>query len=274
MPMSQNGWRAGTPEEVGGLDKSTVDGVAFPQGVRRGDVATVLHYVAHQFHVTVEHLVSGWCWGYHYKEIEGSDELSNHASGTALDLNAPRHPMGRRGTFSGAQVAGIRRILDYCDGVIRWGGDYTGRADDMHFEIVKGADSVAKLAAKINGTPAPAPRPPAGRPAPRPEVAFPLPRGYYFGPDNGEDASVSGVYGRHFKGHTDRYWLQTWTNQLRRRGWPIGKGRRWLADAGNDGRFGAEYDALVRAWQRDQGLAVDGRLGARSWTAAYKNPVR
>lgn len=272
--LSQNGWTAGTPEQIGGLDTSPVAGVTFPQGVRRGPVAVVLHYFALRFHQEVEHLVPGWCWGYNYRPIEGSTELSNHSAGCAVDLNAPRHAMSKRGTFAAAQVAAIHRILDDCDGVLRWGGDYTGRADEMHVEIVGSAAAVAKLAAKITGQPAPTPPSKTGRPAPGPEISYPLPRRYYFGPESGGDQSVSGWHGRMFAGHTDRYWLQTFANQLRRRGWAIGKGRRYLHDAGNDGKFGAEYDALVRAFQRDQALPVDGELGPRTWAAAWRNPIR
>ncbi|MCX4468973.1 M15 family metallopeptidase [Micromonospora sp. NBC_01655] len=274
MPLSQNGWKAGSPEQIGGLDTSKVAGVAFPQGVRRGPVATVLHFLAYQLHTRVEPLHPGWCWGYHYKQIEGSDDLSNHASGTAVDFNAPEHPMGKRNTFSPAQRAEIRKILAELDGVVRWGGDYTGRPDDMHFEIVGSVAQVERLAARLAGKPTPTQPSKPARPAPGPEITYPLPKRYFFGPESGGDQSVSGFHGRRFAGHTDRYWLQTWANQLRRRGWSIGQGRRYLTRAGNDGRFGTEYNQLVRAFQRDQGLQVDGELGPRTWQAAYRNPIR
>jgi hypothetical protein len=151
MATSQNGWKASPDKAAIGIVSPKVAGVSFPQGVRGGDVATVLMWVAERFHKTVEPLRAGWCWGYHHKKIEGSSQLSNHASGTAIDLNAPAHPMGRSGTFSAKQVRAIRSILDYCDGVVRWGGDYSTRPDEMHFEIVRGAAEVARLAAKIKG---------------------------------------------------------------------------------------------------------------------------
>jgi hypothetical protein len=152
VPHSQNGWVAGAVHEVGGLDTSPVPGttIKLPQGVRRGDVATVLHYVAERFHHTVEPLHAGQCWGYAYRKIRGSSTaLSNHASGTAIDLNAPAHPLGAHGTFSPAEVAAIRRILAFCDHAVRWGGDYHGRKDEMHFEIVGSASDVALVAKKI-----------------------------------------------------------------------------------------------------------------------------
>jgi hypothetical protein len=48
MAHSQNGWSAGTSSAIGGLYTTNVPGtqVRLPRGVRRGDVATVLLYVA------------------------------------------------------------------------------------------------------------------------------------------------------------------------------------------------------------------------------------
>jgi hypothetical protein len=137
VATSQNGW----PVDASGSsqDRSAVAGVTFPNGVRKGDVATVLFEVARR------------CWGWFVKVIEGGTSVSNHASGTAIDLNAPDHPLGSRGTFSAAKVAAIRRILSDLGGVVRWGGDYSGRADEMHFEINAGAAAVKALADKIRG---------------------------------------------------------------------------------------------------------------------------
>lgn len=130
-------------------NRGTVAGVAFPNGIREGDVHTVLSYVIREFNHRVEPVTSPGCWGWFVKEIEGSDQISNHASGTAVDINAPRHPLGARGTFTAVQRDAIRAILRYCDGVVRWGGDYTGRADEMHWEIVGNRTRTKALAAKI-----------------------------------------------------------------------------------------------------------------------------
>lgn len=149
MATSQNGWPV---DETGaGQDRTAVAGVTVPNGVRRGDVAVVLHHLMTRFDQEVEPLVPGHCWGWFVKKIEGSTVVSNHASGTAIDLNAPAHPMGVRNTFTRMKQGRIRGILADLDGVVRWGGDYTGRPDDMHFEIVKGAAAVRALASKIRG---------------------------------------------------------------------------------------------------------------------------
>jgi hypothetical protein len=142
---SQNGWAAN--------DRSVVASYQLPGGriaIRAGDVSIVLLWVANQFHQRVEPLVWPGNWGYAERTVRGSSTtLSNHASGTAVDLNAPRHPLGKRGTFNAGQVREIRQILDYCEGVVRWGGDYTSRADEMHFEVNANAAAVRRLADKI-----------------------------------------------------------------------------------------------------------------------------
>lgn len=80
----------------------------------------------------------------------GASSLSNHSSGTAFDWKAPSHPLGAVNTFSRAQISTIRAIVNVeCAGAVRWGGDYSGRKDEMHFEINKGAAAVSALADRI-----------------------------------------------------------------------------------------------------------------------------
>lgn len=237
LSTSQNGWSAGTTAQIGGLDTSYVPGtkVKLPQGVRKGDVATVLLYVASQFHKTVEPLHAGWCWGYNYRKISGSASLSNHSSGTAIDLNAPNHPMGARGTFSTAKVAAIRRILSFCEGVVRWGGDYTGRKDEMHFEIVKNAAAVAKLAKKIKTASAPKPTTPA-----KPAATGTMCKGKL------RPELKRGAKGEHVR------FLQA------------------MIGAKVDGDFGVATEARVRWYQAMRGLKVDGIVGPRTWAEIDK----
>jgi peptidoglycan hydrolase-like protein with peptidoglycan-binding domain len=234
MSTSQNGWSAGTPAQIGGLDTGYVPGtkVKLPQGVRKGDVATVLNYVAAQFHLHVEPLHAGWCWGYNYRKIEGSSSLSNHASGTAIDFNAPNHPMGARVTFSTAKVTAIRKILAYCDGVVRWGGDYSGRKDEMHFEIVKNAAAVAKLAKKIKTGSVTKPSTPA--------VTGTLCKGKL------RPELRRGAKGEHV------LFLQK------------------MIGAKADGDFGPATESRVRWYQQMRGLGVDGVVGPRTWAQINK----
>jgi hypothetical protein len=164
MPLSQNAWSAN--------DRSVIASYQLPGGkvaLRKGDVSVILLWCANRFHETVEPLRWPGIWGYAERTIRGSStSLSNHASGTAVDLNAPAHPLGRAGTFSADQVRAIRQILVFCEGAVRWGGDYSGRKDEMHLELVTTAAGARHVADKIRGAipasaPAPAPVLPTSR---------------------------------------------------------------------------------------------------------------
>lgn len=149
MPSSYNGWTASRDRKAIGVVPFKVAGIDFPGGVKGGDVATVLGYVAEQFHRRVERLVSPGCWGYNYRQNRNANNLSCHASGTAIDLNAPKHPNGQFPTFTPKQVTAMREILAEVDHAVRWGYDFTGTKDPMHVEIVVNAATLAKVAAKI-----------------------------------------------------------------------------------------------------------------------------
>lgn len=127
---SQNGW----PVHV---DQSKLVPLSYVTGrVASGDVHTILAHFCAWFDAHVEPITKGHSWGYAYRAIRGqSSGYSNHASGTAIDINAPKHPLGSSGTFTAAQAAAIRAQLKKYDGALRWGGDYSGRKDEMHFEI-------------------------------------------------------------------------------------------------------------------------------------------
>ena len=151
--LSQNGWEAGDRTKVK-LTTVTVPGTSTRLPVRAGDVATVLLWAATRWHREVEPLVEPGNWGYAYRAIRGATTLSNHASGTAIDLNAPKHPLGTNpeANFTKDQIKAVRRIVADSGGVLRWGGDYTGRKDGMHLEINAGPAAVAALAARIRAT--------------------------------------------------------------------------------------------------------------------------
>jgi hypothetical protein len=155
MEKSYNGWTASrNPRDFGGIAPLIVAGEAFAPGVRSGDVWTVLHYVAEQVNARVEPLHKpGWHdadeWGFCYRQNRNAANLSCHASATAIDVNSERHPNGRRGTFSNVQAMNIHKILSEVEHVVRWGGDFTGTADEMHFEICDSAAAVKRVADRL-----------------------------------------------------------------------------------------------------------------------------
>lgn len=153
---SYNGWPVGSPASVINVGSHLIPGTSIQLQLKNGDVATVLTYVAARFHSEVERLISYQCGGYSYRRnVNNTSVWSNHASGTAMDLNWDVHPNGApvsRG-FTTGEVAAIRRILGDCGGVVYWGGDYRGTVDAMHFEIdVRPPDvDLSRLAARIRG---------------------------------------------------------------------------------------------------------------------------
>lgn len=147
MPFSQNGYTAG--------NENLLTHINIPGGgrlrVRKGPVAVVFQYLVDRFAAEVEPIYGPVLddWGYAFRDIRGGTALSNHASGTAIDLNAIQHPMGKHGTFAPHEAAAIRAILRDLDGVVRWGGDYSGRPDEQHFEINASSARVTAVAARL-----------------------------------------------------------------------------------------------------------------------------
>lgn len=158
--QSSNGYPASpNPADIGVVPFS-VRGVAMPGGVKGGDVETILRYVAEQFHLHVERLHPGWCWTYNFRPNRNNPlQLSDHSSATAEDLNAPAHPNGAHGTFSAKQLRQIRMILAFCEGTVKWGGDYHNTKDEMHWGIsdVTTRADVRRVARKIRALGKPSP---------------------------------------------------------------------------------------------------------------------
>ena len=149
---SYNGWPVGTPASAIGVQNFVVPGTTVTLPIKAGDVATVLLYVAQRFNAEVEPLQGWQCFGYDYRaNVNNPSVWSNHASGTAIDLNAANHPNGATASFTAVQTAAVRRILAFCGKVVYWGQDYTGVVDGMHFEInvPPGDPSLARLATRI-----------------------------------------------------------------------------------------------------------------------------
>ena len=119
----------------------------------RAEIAPLLVGFARDFHAHVQPLHAGWCWGYAFRPVRGGTTPSFHSAGLAIDLNAPTHPLGRRGTFKPERQRIIRQLASRYG--LRWGGDYRFRADEMHFEVILNRRGALDLAATIQHRPAP-----------------------------------------------------------------------------------------------------------------------
>jgi hypothetical protein len=199
------------------------------------------------FHKTIHHIDTGQLddWGYAERDIigMGSTDISNHASGTAMDLDATAHPLGKYNTFNSLQISLIERKLKEYGGVIRWGHDYSGRKDEMHFEINKGYAAVKAQADRIrakNGHPAP-----TATPAPSKSIVPPFP-----GNLNALTTQKNG-------------YLLKWQDQMHKRGWAIHP----------DGNGGPETARVCVQFKHEKKILPYSEIIDRAtWTAAWKAP--
>jgi Putative peptidoglycan binding domain/D-alanyl-D-alanine carboxypeptidase len=230
MATSQNGWPASDNRAALGVKSFTVPGYPTVALAVRGDIAPLLLEMARWFFTNVEKPVMPGCWGYCYRPVRGATTgLSNHSSGTAIDLNAPRHVLGQRGTVP----PGKRQPISQKAATIglRWGGDYTGRVDEMHFEVVVSPATARNLVTRLQHPPAPTPTPtptPAGRPT--------LAQGAH-------GAAVQSV------------------QRVLNRWYPS------LPQLAVDGEFGPSTRARVMYFQRRVHLFADGIVGPNTWRA-------
>ena len=149
MLTSHNGWTASKdPAEID-VKSYLVPGTKIKLRCA-ATCAPLLITFAAEFHAHVEPIDVGALddWGYAFRNIRGSaDKLSNHSSGTAIDLNAPSHPLGHSGTFNPMQIVLIQALCKKYG--LKWGGDYKGRKDEMHFEIDLTPEKASALITKL-----------------------------------------------------------------------------------------------------------------------------
>ena len=146
MLTSANGWPASADPEAIDIVRKRVPGTDLKLRVAK-PVAPLLIGFAAEFHKLVEPIDESKTlddWGYAYRKVRGSNTVvSNHSSGTAIDLNATQHPLAAVGTFNENQVRVINRLCRKYG--LRWGGNYRNRKDEMHFEIALNAVQVETL---------------------------------------------------------------------------------------------------------------------------------
>ena len=146
---SYNGYPASKdPKEIG-IKSYSVDGTALRLRCANS-VGPLLAAFAAEFNKLIEPIDGGTLddWGYAFRMVRGTtDRLSCHSSGTAIDLNATKHPLGKYDTFPAEKVPMIRALAKKYG--LKWGGDFKSRPDDMHFEVnvtpAKAKELITKL---------------------------------------------------------------------------------------------------------------------------------
>lgn len=158
--MAHSSWGSGWPDCNGGLIDSSfeVDGTRFPGGVRYElvDLCTrlVRETKSRGYLFGTDDDPSYGCWGYSCRCISGSSSPSNHSWGLALDINAPSNP------YTSPLVTDMPDWMPelWNEYGFRWGGDYSGSQDAMHYEFMGSVSDAANETARaqangIGGTP-------------------------------------------------------------------------------------------------------------------------
>lgn len=274
MATSQNGWPV-----LSGYSDPKLTRTPFITGkVLSGDVEWILNDFVEWFHKNVEALDKGIAddWGFAPRPIKGTSVISNHASGTAIDLNAVRYPMFRD-NMDAAKEAKIRARLRRYSGAIRWGGDYrTGRIDQMHFEINVSPARLRTIVAALKGGIIPAGSKPIVKPSGKPaakvakQTAKNPPNGSTTFPTDYDDLAADGQFKDFSVGALQilmraigRRNNQRWDGDLGKRGWK--DVQEWLKglhyyDRAIDGDPG---EHTIKALQRF--LADRGFLDLSKW---------
>lgn len=154
MANSQNGYPA-LQANSSKLHKWVIPGADRYFLLRNGSAGFLLAHLALWYHEKIQRLnLKGdpWDeWGYAYRAIRDAHDLSNHASGTAEDLNSSRYPLGRH-VIKHWRKLRIHAHLRLYKRAVRWGGDYNSRLDEMHFEINKPLPFVERVARRLMKT--------------------------------------------------------------------------------------------------------------------------
>ena len=131
---SPNGWQASEDRKAIGIQSFSIPGTSLKIACASA-VAPILVAFCKEFNELVEPIDEGQRddWSFAFRMTRGSDKvLSNHSSGTAVDLNAIKNPLGKSNTFTKDQTNTIQLLLVKYG--LAWGGKWK-RPDPMHFEI-------------------------------------------------------------------------------------------------------------------------------------------
>ncbi|QRY51721.1 M15 family metallopeptidase [Mycolicibacterium septicum] len=130
LTHSSNGWPM---VDEGSCTWVKIPGTSVTLQIQNGQPLAILRAFAADFNAYVEPLrdADSACW-----TPTNSVSSSNHLSGTAMDLNWGDHPFySNYGGYTPAEIATVRELLDFYEGFMFWGQDWTNPKDCMHFQL-------------------------------------------------------------------------------------------------------------------------------------------
>ncbi|MBF4194686.1 peptidoglycan-binding protein [Mycolicibacterium phlei] len=190
--------------------------------LRKGAPATILGDFVRRYHVQCDPVTSAvWGWS-----ATNDVANSNHLSGTAVDINAPKWPWGYR-KMPAELVNRINNLLAFYEGAVFWGRNWN-KPDEMHFQMgwPEGDKRYDRIIAKITGSPVPTtPSAPAGN--------------YYAkrGDKNGRVLHLQIFMNANFKAYSKLV---------------------------EDGDFGPATESVIKEFQRRTSIDVDGIVGPQT----------
>lgn len=196
VALCQNGWPAG----LDNCARRRIPGTSRYVVLDDGPAGYLLCDIGAWWHRMIEPVDTGTLddWGAAYRTIRGDeDDLSNHAGGYALDINALLHRLGAdpSRSFSTLELQLLKLRISLYRGALRAGAFYTGRKDGMHVETVGSRTLVTEVYRDIKAN-----RLLGGARMPR-LGAWPLPATHKVGLNEGNrptwhDGRVKGSVGR------------------------------------------------------------------------------
>ena len=255
--MTENGWPSCGPDQ---LERNPVPGTNIVIPLQRGIPNRIMKAFAADFNAFVEPLAvgadeGGWT-------PTNSVATSNHLGGTAMDLNWNQHPMGNAyAGYSQAEIDAVRQLLDFYEKLIFWGEDWNSPKDGMHFQMgyntytnqAKCNDFISR---KIRADGFSTFR--RGGSASADPNAFPLPAGYYYGPLDGPEESISGDFDGDLQSWKDGLgrWqaalslpvTKHWDDATKAAATVLQKAKGWQPnpDFGYGGVYVAEWDVVIK----------------------------
>lgn len=259
--MAHSSWGPGWPNcQPSRIDSSfSVDGTRFPGGMRFElvDLTTMLvrETKARGYRFGTASDPSYGCWGYSCRAISGSNNPSNHSWGLAVDINAPSNP------YTSPLVTDMPGWMpDLWNAYgFRWGGDYSGSKDAMHYEFMESVAAAASYTDQARRDGLGGGSGGGGTPTPEPEIEDDMISSLEVGPGNLNVFAVA----------TDGRIYQQWPDPGKPSGWS-----GWVA--GVPGEWSGSISATVGA---DLGISIfgetkDGKV-AQVWSTpqGWQGPV-